>query len=747
MPITASCRLTLTLLIFSLLLFFTSAFAGQIKNEPGQLIRVGVFPNPPVAFKDDEGQWRGISIDVIQAIADQQEWKLEYVEGSFSELLKYFESDEIDLISMMAYSDKRAKKYTYSRNPIISNWGLVYSKTDSKISSLLDLEGKRIGVMKNNIHDIAFRELAKKFGINVNIVELANNRDVLDKINSREVDAGVTNRLFGSLNASKFDLVETGIIFNPINIHYSSLHSANEVILDEIDQQILTLKADKDSVYYTSIRRWMHQSTETKIYRWLTWLATGLLSVIIIMTGLTFLLRRQVAARTHELQTEIDERRVVEQKLDELAYYDSLTKLPNRVSLLNHLKEAIGRAQRKELKVAILFIDIDRFKTINDSLGHDAGDQLIIEVANRLKNCLREEDSINRFGGDEFVAIIQDVDDVSCINHISERMLKCFKSPIYIASIEIFSSVCIGAALYPDDDNNGEHLLKYADAAMYHAKEQGGNTFQYYNKKLTEQIQKRLSLETRLRHALEREEFVLHYQPIFNIKDQKPIGVEALIRWQDPEYGLIMPDRFIPHAEENGLIVEIGDWVLKQACCQVKEWESQGFGKLKLAVNVSSSQFEHDRLYWSVLSTLRNSGLSAQQLELEITERMFLNISSAVSEALDKLTSKGVKLSIDDFGTGYSSLSYLKQLPIDTLKIDRSFIIGIPDDKDDLQIASTIVNMAHGLGMDVIAEGIETEKQLEYLNSIKCGSGQGYFLAKPKSEKETTEWLKDTLLR
>jgi len=276
---------------------------------------------------------------------------------------------------------------------------------------------------------------------------------------------------------------------------------------------------------------------------------------------------------------------------------------------------------------------------------------------------------------------------------------------------------------------------------MYHAKDQGGNNYQFYNQELTQRVQKRLELESRLRQALENKDFQLHYQPIYNIKDRTPIGVEALIRWQDPEKGLIMPDEFIPFAEETGLIIPIGDWVLEQACKQVVEWESQGLGQLLLAVNISSIQFDNGKLYSSVISTLQNTGLAAQQLELEITERMFLNITDNVKETLDKLTHHGVNLSIDDFGTGYSSLSYLKQLPIDTLKIDRSFIIGIPEDKDDVQIAATVVTMAHGLGMDVVAEGIETEEQLQYLNSLNCGRGQGYFLSKPQSAENITKLL------
>ena len=733
------------LLFILTLLSIASVTARDLKNIPGQEIRVGVFPNPPVAFKDKQGQWRGISVDTLQAIADEKGWKLEFIENSFSGLLKDLENKKIDIISMMAYSDKRAQKYTYSKIPLISNWGLIYSRPDSKISSLLDLEDKRVSVMKNNIHDRAFRKLVKKFGLNIQIVELENFSDVMKSVQTGKVNAGVANRLFGTLNANKYHLIETGIVFNPINIHYSSLNPNNKAILNAIDQQLRIYKADKDSIYFTTIQRWMNKNSDTTSYRWLIWVTAGLFSVVIIMLGLAVLLKRQVAIRTHELQLEVEERREAERKLDELAYYDSLTGLPNRISLLEYLKVAIGRARRKKNKMAVLFIDIDRFKTVNDTLGHDAGDQLIAEIAKRLQTCLRDEDSIHRFGGDEFVAILQDITDLSDINYVTKRMLNCLNQPVKINSTEIFSSVCVGISLYPDDDSKTDNLLKYADAAMYHAKDQGGNNCQFYNSELTQRVQKRLDLESRLHRALENKEFQLYYQPIYNLKYQKPIGVEALIRWQDPEHGLIMPDNFIPFAEETGLIIPIGDWVLEQACKQVIEWESQGFEQLHLAINVSSMQFDYRKFYSSVISILKKTGFAAQQLELEITERMFLNITDNVKNTLDKLTRDGIRISIDDFGTGYSSLSYLKQLPIDTLKIDRSFIMGIPKDKDDVQIAATIVAMAHGLGMDVVAEGIETKEQIQYLDSLSCGRGQGYYLSKPQSAKEITTLLKKSL--
>ncbi len=733
------------LLALSIAFSASQAYGHEVQDEPGQLIRVGAFNNPPLAFKNSNGQWQGISVDILKAIAEKQGWQLEFVPGSFSDHLKNFESHQIDLIIMMAYSAKRAEKYTFTDNPLISNWGLIYSQADSRIGSLLDLRSKRVAVMRNNIHDRAFRKLTKDFGVKVKILELDNFSDVMESVAKGETDAGVANRLFGALNANKYGLVETGIIFNPINIHYSVLKSNNSAIISVIDQHLREFKADKDSVYFSSIRRWMSNSESSEFPRWIIWLTIGLFGAVVLMISLTVLMRRQVEARTKELQSEIDERRITQQRLDTLAYYDSLTKLPNRVSFTENLKLSIASAQREKKKIAVLFIDIDRFKTVNDSLGHETGDQLIIHVAERLKDCLRGEDSIHRFGGDEFVAILHNIQELLDISLVTDRMLKSLNAPVKINGSDIYSSVCIGIALYPDDDHDGNSLLKYADAAMYHAKEQGGNNCQLYNEELTRRVKRRLSLETRMRQALERDELRLYYQPIFSLHDQKPTGVEALIRWQDPNRGLILPDDFIPLAEDTGIILPIGEWVMEHACSQVHEWGSQGLGEINLSINISSEQFKHNKLHSNVISALKNTGFNAQKLELEITERMFLNFTNNVRDTLNNLKAEGLKLSIDDFGTGYSSLSYLKQLPIDTVKIDRSFIMGIPGDKDDTQIASTILAMAHGLGLDVVAEGIESEDQLNFLNSLNCARGQGYYLCKPMSAEDVSVWLKKKL--
>lgn len=728
-------------LLILLVLPVNQNLAHTIADDYKGTVRVGVFSNPPIAFKTEEGEWHGISIDLLQAVADKNSWELLFVEGSFSDHLKHLQNHDIDLITMMAYSEERNKKYLFNENSIISNWGVIYSRADSNINSLLDLKGKKIAVMKNNIHDKSFRKLANEFGLTLKIVEYQNFSDVMEATRKTEVDAAIANRLFGALNARKYNLVETGIIFNPINIHYSTIDSGHISLLDNIDKQLVEYKKDKDSIYFRSLSRWLNQSESIHFPVWLNWLILSLFCLVVLVSVLVLFLRHQVASRTSELMVEVNERRLAQEKLDNLAYFDSLTKLPNRVSLPDVLRKAVDSAKNNKNKTAVLFIDIDRFKTVNDSLGHEAGDQLIVHVAQRLKSCLRGEDTINRFGGDEFVAILNDISETSDIDLVARRMLTDIDVPIDIGATKIFSSICIGISIYPDDDDNGKNLLRYADAAMYHAKAKGGNNYQFYNDEITQRVKKRLSLETRLRIALERDEFFLHYQPIFNLADKKLIGVEALLRWQDPDRGLVMPDSFIPFAEETGLILLIGDWVIEHACHQIQQWELQGFGKINLSINVSSRQFESKKLYSKILSTLQCYGIDAQQLELEITERMFLDLTHNVNETLTKLMNEGIMLSIDDFGTGYSSLSILKQLPIDVLKIDRSFIMGIPDDNDDVEIVSTILSMAKGLKLNVIAEGIENEEQLNFLKKNGCMRGQGYYLSKPLSKKEMSIFL------
>jgi diguanylate cyclase (GGDEF)-like protein/PAS domain S-box-containing protein len=440
---------------------------------------------------------------------------------------------------------------------------------------------------------------------------------------------------------------------------------------------------------------------------------------------------------------DITERKSTEERLSYLAYYDSLTGLPNRQQVNDSLYRAMLEAESRERLVAVMFLDLDRFKNINDTLGHDVGDALLKEVAVRLKASLRPGDSISRLGGDEFILILGNIAHINDVTRVAQKILDQFIPPFRIAGRDLFISPSVGITLYPFDDDNPENLLRNADIAMYRAKELGRNNFQFYTPELNARAARRLELETGLRRALENEEFILHYQPLVNMQTGKITGMEALLRWQHPEFGLIPPMDFIPLAEETGLIVPIGEWVLRTACAQIKTWHATGFPAMHVAVNLSSVQLQQKNFADTVKKALRETGLEPQYLDLELTESLLMHDMEAVEKILKELKALGVLFSLDDFGTGYSSLSYLKRFPIDFLKIDRSFVNDINQDRYGAGIVRAIIVMAHTLGIKVIAEGVESAEQLEFLRKQGCDITQGYFCSEPLATETFTDLLKD----
>ncbi|MBI5782251.1 MAG: EAL domain-containing protein, partial [Gammaproteobacteria bacterium] len=438
---------------------------------------------------------------------------------------------------------------------------------------------------------------------------------------------------------------------------------------------------------------------------------------------------------------DVTERKQAQERLNYLAHYDTLTGLPNRVLLQDRLSQTMFEADRRDRLVAVMFLDLDRFKIINDTLGHDVGDALLKEVAGRLTACVRAGDTISRLGGDEFTVVLANVAHVDDVSRVAQKIVDSFIPPFQIAGREMFISTSIGITLYPFDDDKLDSLLRNADAAMYHAKEMGRNTFQFYTAELNRRTARRMALETALRHALERDELLLHYQPQVNLKTGKIIGAEALLRWQHPEMGLIPPLDFIPLAEETGLIIPIGEWVLRTACQQAQAWRRAGYPRFQVAVNLSGRQLQHRDLAKLVKKVLKETGLDPRHLDLELTESLLMHNTGDMLAAMEELHTHGVDFSMDDFGTGYSSLSYLKRFPIDTLKIDQSFVRDIPTDPDDAAIAQAIIAMAHSLGIKVIAEGVETAKQLAFMRSHKCDGMQGYYFSKPVTAEAMTKLL------
>jgi diguanylate cyclase (GGDEF)-like protein/PAS domain S-box-containing protein len=429
--------------------------------------------------------------------------------------------------------------------------------------------------------------------------------------------------------------------------------------------------------------------------------------------------------------TDITARKRAEAQISQLAYHDALTGLLNRFSLQGQLEQAMAMARRDQHELAVMFLDLDRFKAINDTMGHAVGDSLLNITAHRLNDSVRDSDIVARLGGDEFVVVLTEVDDAAAAAHVADKILHALAQPYRIGESELHSTASIGIAFYPNDGTDGETLMKNADTAMYHAKSLGRNNVQFFTPEMNRLAVKRLMLEQELRMALERKQFELHYQPQLDSRDGRIVGVEALVRWRHPRDGLVPPAEFIPVAEETGLILPLGEWVLDEACRQLRAWRDDGIKDVIMAVNLSAHQLHSPALLTQVAEMLEKHGLAGADLELEITESVAMHDPDASIGKLKALRGLGVRLSIDDFGTGYSSLSYLKLLPIHTLKLDQSFVRDIETDNNDVAICTATIALAHNLGLTVIAEGVETEAQRLLLTSHQCDFMQGYLFSKP----------------
>ena len=434
--------------------------------------------------------------------------------------------------------------------------------------------------------------------------------------------------------------------------------------------------------------------------------------------------------------SDITARKQAEQRIEFLAYHDPLTGLPNRVLLEDRLQQAIAQAERSRGGLALVFLDLDNFKKINDSLGHAAGDALLKEVATRLRHCVRDSDTISRQGGDEFVLILREQSGAESCLPVLAKIMEMLQEPFFSEGNELSTSASIGVALYPQDGSDFDTLRKKADMAMYRAKEAGRNTYRFFDEAMDEEAVEHLLMRSGLRRALERGEFVLHYQPQIELGSGRVIGVEALLRWQHPEFGLVHPARFVPVAEDSGLIVPIGVWVIQEACRQAQAWHRAGLPAMMMAVNLSAVQFQRGSVEDTVVQALAGTGLDPARLELELTESILIQDVEQVMTTVRRLKQLGVKLAIDDFGTGYSSLSYLKRFDIDKLKIDQSFIRDLASDPGDAAIVRAIIQMAHSLDLLTLAEGVETPDLLQQLRNFGCDEAQGYHFARPMAAAE-----------
>jgi len=425
-----------------------------------------------------------------------------------------------------------------------------------------------------------------------------------------------------------------------------------------------------------------------------------------------------------------------ERKIRHLAYHDSLTGLPNRMLFMDRIDQAISRAQRERGKFALLYIDIDHFKVINDSMGHAAGDQLLNIVSQRLTDVLRKTDTIARLGGDEFTIIIEDLEAAELVVQVAKNILATLDKPVEIFEKEVHIGGSIGIALYPQDGESFGTLLKNSDTAMYKAKELGRQTFQFYEHEMSLKAMRRLDLENQIRVALKNKEFLVFYQPKVNLITGQCQGVEALVRWLHPEKGLITPDNFIPLAEETGLIIQLDEWVMRTACRQFKKWKAAGYSINNLSVNISARHFKEGSLLKHCKKVIEETQVLPKNIEIELTESALVDNYNSAKEILHEIHEMGIHIALDDFGTGYASMSYLKEFPFDTVKLDRSFVQGVPDDGEDAAIVKAMIQLAEALNLNMVAEGIETESQKHYLTDHGCAYGQGYLWSKPVEASE-----------
>ncbi|NTV51032.1 MAG: EAL domain-containing protein [Geobacteraceae bacterium] len=694
-------------------------------------VRVGVEQNPPLSYFDRFHRPAGLMVDLLSYAAIQDGRQLEYVPCVWGACLEQLYRGEIDLIATIAHSSERAQLYDFTSTTVLNLWGQLYVGEHSTISSYLDLNGKRIALVNNETHAIAFRDLIKQFGLHTSYVVVDNFYEVFDAIQSGRADAGVVGRLFALAKEDSYKVKATQILFNPREIRYAATKGKHSQLLADIDRHLALLQGDHQSYYYQSLERWLGITQKGGLPVWFNPLlmigGTALLLVVVIALAL----RSQVKRRTLHLEKEIEERKRYEVQLVRQATYDSLTNLPNRVLLCDRLEQALVRAARQGTVVPVMLIDLDNFKYVNDTLGHDVGDDLLRLVALRLREAIRDNDTVARLGGDEFVVLPTDLINDDDTITIAEKLQETLAAPFKLGEQEYFVTFSMGVAMFPQDGNTGEELMKYADAAMYHAKEQGKNNFQFFTEEINRRAHDRLEKEAQLRRALDRDEFILFYQPLVDMSSGEINGVETLLRWQPLGEGIYPPDSFIPLLEETGMIVPVGRWVLQNACRQARQWELAGMSAMTLSVNVSCRQFHHESFFADVMDALLDSGLPPERLRLELTESLLMVDAAGAAVKMHALAAKGITLSIDDFGTGYSSLSYLRNLPIHELKIDRSFISRVTENSADAVLVNTIIGMAESLNLRVVAEGVETVGQYNFLSEQRCHEIQGFYFSKP----------------
>lgn len=844
--------LSLIALLFACALLIWVAYT-ETQQPQSRTVRVGLYDTPPKIYRNEQASPAGLFIEIIEAIATEEQWRLQYVDCKWNQCLTSLSKGDIDIMPDVAINQLRESRFDFHRIPVTHSWSGIWAEPTLPITELPDLNGLRIAVMHGSVQQNALNTMMQASELSYRPILVDSLAAGFEAVISGIADVTVSNKHYAEMHGLQFGLRETPVVFNPASLYYAVAEGQNTELLQAIDYHLHNWRMDGESVYYTALKHAMVKPQQPVVPVHWRWIISLALVLVVLLVTLSSLLRWQVSRRTRELVrmnyrfdhllrtspvvlyqlaetaegirplwvseniyrlfgyrpgevfkdhwwqgvihpddhelarsgmeqlsnrkhlvheyriidakgrvrhirdelqylpgeragqlaeivgswSDLTETREQQDQLKFLTHYDTLTHLPNKVLLQESLRDALSRARNYSSTLAVLSIDLDRFKTINESLGYAVGDRLLESAAIRLNEVLRAGDILARVGGDEFVVLIQDGVTAQQASEIARKILQRFSVPLYSDEHELALTVSIGISLFPGDGRDADNLLKNAEIARYAAKQQGRNRFQFFASELSVGMRDHLLLENALRGAIERNELLLHYQPQLDLSNPEClIGIEALIRWQHPELGLVPPDKFIPLAEEIGLIGVIGLWVLQTACEQMIEWDRQQFRVPRISVNLAAQQIEAGQLPRQVREVLQNTGLAADRLELELTESTILREPArAISDLVDFRT-MGVSLAVDDFGTGYSSLAYLKRLPIDRLKIDRSFVHDIGRDPGDEAICRAIIQLARALGLETVAEGIEREDQAAFLRAEGCQYAQGFLYSRPLPANE-----------
>lgn len=813
-------------------------------------IKVGYFDTPPLSFMNTDGNPDGFIIDLLNEIAQQENFEILWVHDDFPKLMLKMKNQQLDVMVSTAYSDDRALFLDYSKLNFSNVWGQVFLPTNSNIESLFDLDGMTIALMENDFNGQNFINQCEQFEVKCNLVYGKSYQQVFSMLAQNKVDAAVSNNLVGMEFKDPYNLLASSIVFNPFKVYISSPKGSDLSFINHYDRYMNEWKKDESSFYFKTRLKWTVATPEVSIPFWLIYTVLGLILFGVVSVIAAILFKRQVKRRVTELtQREIQLNQIInilphmifvndykgniilvndyacrflginnfdtenkniysilkssprfenliayttssnpfnteievndtdgkqmtlmmskvpysgrnhtepamvtvgfdisqakqyEKDIKYIAHHDSLTGLPNRVLLSDRLKSSLARAKQFNHVGAIIYIDLDNFKNINDSQGHKVGDKLIKKVATTIKKCTHPGDTIARQGGDEFVIELPELDsDYELAEkqayELSELIINQLKKPILIEDKLYNITASVGLVIYPRDGERQSILLQRADTAMNEAKLLGKNRIHVFEKSLETKVIKNHQLENDLRLALKNNEITMVYQPIVNSTSLKMVGSEILLRWEHPTEGIIMPTDFIPIAESAQLILEIGYWTIDQACQQIVKWQETTDANFFISVNLSVIQIRDELFLDTITDLIYKYKIPRNFLEFEVTESILLSESTRSIEIINQLKLMGIKLSIDDFGTGYSSFDYIRKLPLDKIKIDKSFIKDIPDDSNSVTIVKTILNMANEMNLEVVAEGVETAAQIEFLQLHNCQFFQGFYFSKPKSVEQ-----------